>query len=239
MKRTILAFFLIAVTMSFNSCLYSEFDTTVPASPENQNSNSLQVFSDESVTYMDDSFGTTEESSISLPNNLNKSAEVKPTIYNLRMSHASDGKNSVLTIALRNKEKVNGQTGNYRMAMFAIGLPNHVTEDDIKSMRYARKKYVKSDNPLIGLIWKKMAVPKFKIVKELDEYTDEKVLKIEKGIDEDDWLIVEITFNKAYDTEQKSFKPYYFKAADKWFRSFSYVGINYPAQQVQSQNNME
>ncbi len=236
MKRIIFASFLFIGILSINSCQYIQVDTTISPVFEKQAKNRIQTSSDETFSYVDESFLEITKFNTGLPNISPKSAKVQPINYIINLYHTTTSRNSVLKMELRNRDKVDVKNGIYQMAMFALELPNYVGDEDIESIRYARKEY--DDLDMSSLNWKKMEVPKLKVVKGLDEFTDAKVLKIEKGIDSDDWLVVEIKFNKPYENT-KTLVPYYFKAADKWYQKYMSTGLGAPLQQIQNQNNVE
>ena len=81
--------------------------------------------------------------------------------------------------------------------------------------------------------WGKMEVPNLIVLEDLNEYTISKVLKIEEGIVENDWLIVEISFNKLY--LDAKYMPYYFKLEEDWYPT-TYLGVGKLDPKFQGEN---
>ena len=87
MKREIFTSFLFIGILSINSCQYIQVETTISPVLEKQVKNKIQASSDETVSYMDESFLEITEPNTGLPNVLHKSAEIQPINYIINLYH--------------------------------------------------------------------------------------------------------------------------------------------------------
>lgn len=146
-----------------------------------------------------------------------KSANIVPTNYFQRIDVLS-GPNSFLQIFCRNKNKVDGRSGMHVMNQFLIELPDFITDEDITEIKYARKNAEDGEPYTIrddDDDWK-VINEKIKDEVRLGKYTVNNVLKIEQGLQNDDWLIVKIRLNKSVNYTLSD-APYYIKIASEWY----------------------
>jgi len=146
-----------------------------------------------------------------------KSAGVAQTDYFQRIDVFS-GSNSFLQFFCRNANKVGGRSVPFQMNQFLIDLPDFITDEHIKEIKYARKDY-NGEDPAKFVIedadddWK-MINEKIKKKVIIDNYTVSNAIRIEQSIQHDDWLIVKVQLNKSVKISPDAY--YYVKTANEW-----------------------
>jgi len=211
MKKTF--YFIATLTISlliFNGCQKEQFADR-PVIDNNQSKTTIWVSSDEILSAMDKSLLEGAIINVGVPNNLLKSANVVNQDYFPIIKVIQSMKQTVLKLAIRNEYEVNGNKGYHQMSMIALGLPAHIQKENIERIRFARKE-IDGELNFDNLLWYDMKIPELKPIKAIN--TESKVLKIDKGTENNECLYIEIIFNQSY---KSSDMPYYYKSADHWY----------------------
>lgn len=200
MKKPIFAklFLLVIIVASVAGCrdIFLE-EVEVNDQPEVLKS-TVMVTSDEMLAYYKQQM---PEATVILQHEspvLKSGGNFKPNYY-FKLASIEHSSNTSMVVVLRNKYKVNGQTGYKPMSYIVMELPETMMQENLKRIEFLRTPYINDNVPdYQDMEWMPVETPKIKEKITIADKTFYHAVKIPLGTEDNDWLLIKIQTNETF-----------------------------------------